>query len=78
VHDNIFDVDQDTLLKSLNFLADNADALGQKQYILTLNTDKLHADEKAGLRLDLAHCTRAHFSKEKRFLRQKYQQLAQK
>ena len=78
VHDNIFDVDQDTLLKSLNFLADNADALEQKQYILTLNSDKLHREERAGLRLDLAQCTRAQFSKDKRFLGQKYQQLAKK
>jgi uncharacterized protein YydD (DUF2326 family) len=78
VHDNIFDVDQDTLLKSLNFLADNAAALEGKQYILTLNSDKLHRDEKAGLRLDLAQATRAHFSKDKRFLRQKYQQLTKK
>ena len=40
VHDNIFDVDQDTLIESLNFLytLKNPESF---QYILTLNNDKL-------------------------------------
>lgn len=37
VHDNIFDVDQDTLIKSLNFLGENLNLLANKQYILTIN-----------------------------------------
>ena len=48
IHDNIFDVDVDTLLESLNFLysLDNPESF---QYILTLNSDKLdnkEAEEK--------------------------------
>jgi uncharacterized protein YydD (DUF2326 family) len=78
VHDNIFDVDQDTLIKSLNFLADNEAVLADKQYILTINSDKLNGDEKVGLKLDLALYKRAYFSKEKRFLGKKYQQLSGK
>lgn len=75
VHDNIFDVDQDTLIKSLNFLAENADALGDKQYILTLNSDKFHPGDMESLKLDIDNYKRASFTKDKRFLRKHYQEL---
>ncbi len=75
VHDNIFDVDQDTLIKSLNVLAENTSALENKQYILTLNKDKLHADEIKSLKMDVNNYKVASFTKDKRFLRKHYQEL---
>ena len=41
IHDNIFDVDQATLVNSLNFIYSKSQALHDSQYILTLNRDKL-------------------------------------
>lgn len=77
VHDNIFDVDYDTLIKSLNYISDNKEALAQKQYILTLNSDKIHdADINSRLRLDLEGLKRAAFTKDARFLKASYQELS--
>ncbi|NWN48007.1 DUF2326 domain-containing protein [Pseudomonas sp. MAFF 301514] len=77
VHDNIFDVDYDTLIKSLNYLSDNRDAFANKQYILTLNSDKIHdVDINSGLRLDLEGLKRAAFTKTARFLKASYQELS--
>lgn len=45
IHDNIFDVDQDTLVQSLNFLADQ-EKKSTFQYILTLNRDKIENEER--------------------------------
>ena len=75
VHDNIFDVDQDTLIKSLNYLAENLDSFIDKQYILTLNSDKLHADEVKSLKIDINNFKVASFTKNKRFLKHHYQEL---
>ena len=75
VHDNIFDVDQDTLIKSLDYLAKNADILSNRQYILTLNSDKLHADEIDALKMNIDNYKRASFTKDKRFLKNHYQEL---
>lgn len=75
VHDNIFDVDQDTLIKSLNYLADNLDSLSNKQYILTLNSDKLHTDEIKSLKMNINDYKVAFFTKDKRFLKRHYQEL---
>lgn len=78
VHDNIFDVDYDTLIKSLNYISDNKETLAQKQYILTLNSDKIHdADINSRLRLDLEGLKRAAFTKTARFLKASYQELSQ-
>lgn len=78
VHDNIFDVDYDTLLKSLNYLSDNAGSLEEKQYILTLNSDKIYdADINSRLRLNLEGLKRASFTKTARFLKTSYQELSQ-
>ncbi|MBX8472108.1 DUF2326 domain-containing protein [Pseudomonas sp. RIT778] len=77
VHDNIFDVDYDTLIKSLNYLSDNEDVFAQKQYILTLNSDKIHdVDINSRLRLDLVGLKRAAFTKVARFLKTSYQELS--
>lgn len=75
VHDNIFDVDQDTLIKSLNYLLENTTKLNEKQYILTLNSDKLHADELTSLKFNLKDYMRASFTKTNRFLKVHYQEL---
>ncbi|WP_439833195.1 DUF2326 domain-containing protein [Aeromonas caviae] len=77
IHDNIFDVDYDTLLKSLNYLSDNEKTLAHKQYILTLNSDKIYdVDIKSRLRLDLEGLKRAAFTKAARFLKTSYQELS--
>ncbi|NMH89884.1 DUF2326 domain-containing protein [Flavivirga algicola] len=68
VHDNIFDVDQDTLLRSLNFLysIENPDSF---QYILTLNSDKLDDKESIEfLDFDIHDYARAIFTKSNRFI----------
>jgi uncharacterized protein YydD (DUF2326 family) len=75
VHDNIFDVDQDTLTKSLDYIAEHSEELGSKQYILTFNSDLLHPDKKATLKLDLDECKVATFTKNSRFLGINYQEL---
>ncbi|KKL97832.1 hypothetical protein LCGC14_1830490 [marine sediment metagenome] len=72
VHDNIFEVDSDTLKRSLNFIADEAGKLSG-QYILTLNSDRALADAADAMR-DLSSCVRASFTKENRFLKRKYQE----
>lgn len=75
VHDNIFDVDQDTLIRSLNYLEEHEDEIVMAQYILTINSDKLHASERQLMKLDLDNYKRAVFTKEKRFLRRHYQEI---
>lgn len=75
VHDNIFDVDQDTLVKSLNYLAEKEEELNSRQYILTINSDKLHEEKKKQLKLDIDTFKRASFTKAKRFLGRHYQEV---
>lgn len=75
VHDNIFDVDQDTLVKSLDYLADNSDFLEEKQYILTINSDKFHSNEIESLKMNIDSYKRASFTKTKRFLKKHYQEI---
>ena len=70
IHDNIFDVDQDTLLKSLRYLTDRAKFDVGQQYILTLNADRLDDVTKRAL----APHVRAEFTKQHRFLKAKYQE----
>ena len=68
IHDNIFDVDQDTLLKSLNFLYSLEDS-ASFQYILTLSSDKLDNDESSSfLHFDIHNFSREIFTKSKRFI----------
>lgn len=73
VHDNIFDVDQDTLVQSLNYLAQKEDSY-KFQYILTLNRDKIEHEENA-LEFSIQDRTRAVFTKENSFLKKKYQEI---
>ncbi len=67
IHDNIFDVDQDSLVKSLNYLAQKESS--NFQYILTLNRDKIENEErKKLLNLEIEEHRVANFTKRDRFL----------
>lgn len=72
VHDNVFEVDQDTLKRSLFFVLADV-ALLDRQYVLTLNSDRLEVDVEL-LELVQPHI-RARFTKAERFLRTTYQEL---
>jgi len=72
IHDNIFEVDTDTLKRSLRFILDQSSHL-DGQYILTLNSDRVSA-EAPELLESLDRCVRARFTKDSRFLKSKYQQ----
>ncbi|MCH8493888.1 MAG: DUF2326 domain-containing protein [Idiomarina sp.] len=76
VHDNIFDVDQDTLVRSINYVGENMALLDGKQYILTINSDKFSSSDLELLNIDLEKYTRAAFTKDNRFLRIQYQELS--
>jgi uncharacterized protein YydD (DUF2326 family) len=76
IHDNIFEVDQDTLIQSLNFLYEQELINTNFQYILTLNRDKIEMEEKSEkIKLDINGHLRASFTKEKRFLKKQYQEI---
>ena len=73
LHDNILEVDQDTVYQTLNFLAEQIAAGEDFQYILTLNRDKISEAESLGeISLDIESAKVASFTKEKQFLRQRY------
>ncbi len=75
IHDNIFDVDQDTLIQSLNFLAEQEEK-NNFQYILTLNRDKIENEEKKEeIKLKIKEHTRASFNRKNRFLKVDYKEL---
>jgi uncharacterized protein YydD (DUF2326 family) len=76
VHDNIFDVDQDTLIRSINYIGENVGLLNGKQYILTINSDKFVGSDLESLNISLSDYTRAAFTKESRFLKTQYQELS--
>ncbi|ACV25621.1 DUF2326 domain-containing protein [Kangiella koreensis] len=75
VHDNIFDVDQDTLIQSINYIGENIKLLSGKQYILTINSDKFSSSDLELLNINLNDYSRAAFTKESRFLKIEYQEL---
>lgn len=75
VHDNIFDVDQDTLVQSLNYLYSQQNKGKEFQYILTLNRDKIEAEERKNkINFDVELYKVATFTKEKKFLKKDYQE----
>ncbi|MBP2029065.1 uncharacterized protein YydD (DUF2326 family) [Acetoanaerobium pronyense] len=75
VHDNIFDVDQDTLVQCLNYLKKQEEKYQEFQYILTLNRDKIENEEKAKLvKLDVNAKVVAAFTKKDKFLKKDYQE----
>jgi len=76
IHDNIFDVDQDTLVQCLNFLSKKEEQYPNDfQYILTINRDKIENEEREKLiHINILEHRRANFTKENRFLKSKYQE----
>lgn len=75
VHDNIFDVDDDTLQKSLEFILTRAAFDDEQQYILTLNLDRIqHCREEVWYE-ELEHNVVATFTKSNRFLKTHYQEV---
>ncbi len=75
VHDNIFDVDQDTLVQCLNYVYKQEEQFQDFQYILTLNRDKIENEEQRKLiRMDIDEHQVAIFTKERKFLKQNYQE----
>lgn len=75
VHDNIFDVDQDTLVQCLNYLSNQEEKYQDFQYILTLNRDKIENEERTKLiNMDIDAHTVAKFTKQHKFLKQDYQE----
>lgn len=73
VHDNIFEVDQDTLIKSVRYIIDQVDSLADRQYILTLNSDRLELEPNLLAELELF--VRARFTKDNKFLGRTYQEI---
>lgn len=74
IHDNIFDVDRDTLIKNLNYISSKSSCLEDAQYILTLNVDKLNEIEKDELKIDIENYRRVTLTKSHRFLGRQYQE----
>ncbi len=75
VHDNIFDVDQDTLVQCLNFAYKQEERFSDFQYILTLNRDKIENEERLRLiNMDVDAHRVAVFTKESKFLKRNYQE----
>lgn len=74
VHDNIFDVDNDTLQKSLEYLLTRAPFDDDQQYILTLNIDRVEHWGQEAWYDELTLRTAASFTKGNRFLKTHYQE----
>ncbi|MGI2797020.1 DUF2326 domain-containing protein [Photobacterium damselae] len=72
IHDNIFDNDDDTFQKALNYIDKKLFDVEDKQYILTLNSDKLTGID---LDFDLNEYVRASFTKEDKFLKRDYEEV---
>lgn len=76
VHDNIFDVDQDTLVQCLNYLNKQEEKYQDFQYILTLNRDKIENEERIKLiKMDIDSHRVAVYTKENKFLKKDYQEM---
>jgi len=75
VHDNIFDVDQDTLVQCLNYAYKQEEYYPDFQYILTLNRDKIENEERRNqIKMDVDSHEVAVYTKEKKFLKRNYQE----
>ena len=75
MHDNIFDVDQDTLVQCLNYAYRQEEHHSDFQYILTLNRDKIENEERKKLiKMDIDEHKVAVFTKVEKFLKRDYQE----
>ncbi|APX07652.1 hypothetical protein BWP24_16340 [Vibrio campbellii] len=72
VHDNIFDNDDDTFGKALNYIESTLSSTENKQYILTLNSDKL---DSIALNFDLNKYVIAKYTKNNKFLKRNYEEI---
>lgn len=75
LHDNILEVDRDTLVRCLNFVNNAVEDGEDIQYILTLNRDELDGELINDLKLDIDGAKRASFTKAQQFLRTRYQEM---
>lgn len=76
IHDNILEVDQDTIVQSLNFLAQQEGLHENFQYILTINRDRIQYEESQKLiKLDVQEHKVAEFTRHKKFLNIDYQEI---
>jgi uncharacterized protein YydD (DUF2326 family) len=75
IHDNIFDVDDDTLKQNLSFLLTKANFGPNQQYILTLNIDRLENCLEEFWYEDALDRSVASFTKSSRFLKVSYQEI---
>ena len=75
VHDNIFDVDDDTLQRSLEYVLTRAPWGDEQQYILTLNVDRIEHCRGEPWFYELEQSVVATFTKSQRFLKSHYQEL---
>jgi uncharacterized protein YydD (DUF2326 family) len=78
IHDNIFDVDQDTLIKSINYILDKHKDIKEKQYILTLNRDMFSEEDIKKLTYDIETFVVARYTRSNRFFPFQYQELTRK
>lgn len=75
VHDNIFDVDQDTLVRCLNYVYKQEEQYQDFQYILTLNRDKIQNEERIkAINMDIEAHKVATFTKKNKFFKCDYQE----
>ncbi len=75
VHDNIFDVDQDTLVQCLNYAYRQEEHYPDFQYILTLNRDKIENEERRNqIKMNIDEHKIAVFTKAEKFLKKDYQE----
>lgn len=75
VHDNIFDVDQDTLVRCLNYVYSQEEQYQDFQYILTLNRDKIENEERIkAINMDIEAHRVATFTKRNKFFKCDYQE----
>jgi uncharacterized protein YydD (DUF2326 family) len=73
LHDNILEVDQDTVYQTLNFLHEQVESGEDFQYVLTLNRDRITSDEaRREIKLDIEKAKVASFTKQRQFLRIRY------
>ena len=73
IHNNIFQVDNDSLIRCLNLLNKFNSCKDNFQYIFTINKDLLELNEiKNNVQLDIKENNVACFTKEKQFLRKHY------
>jgi uncharacterized protein YydD (DUF2326 family) len=80
VHDNLFDKDDDSLEKSLNYLYfQDVNSPNEFQYILTLNRDMVESLERnSSLKFNIDNFKRATYTKDNRFLKMKYTEITKK